>query len=94
MTVNDREVRLTSTEYKILQLLMNEKGKVYSNDEIYGAVWGMRPVGVDYTIAVHIRHMREKIEEDPAKSHYLKIAWEKGIWLDEYEDLIESKHSV
>lgn len=78
VTVNDREVRLTTTEYKILQLLVKEKGKVFSGDEIYEAVWGMRPIGVDNTIAVHIRHIRKKIEEDPAKPHYLKLEWGKG----------------
>lgn len=78
VTVNDREVRLTATEYKILQLLIKERGKVFSGDEIYKAVWGMRPIGVDNTIAVHIRHIREKIEEDPRKPHYLKVAWGKG----------------
>ena len=46
--------------------------------EIYEAVWGMRPFGADNTIAVHIRHIREKIEEDPAEPHYLKVAWGKG----------------
>lgn len=76
--VNNREVRLTSTEYKILRLLINAKGKVYSNDEIYEAVWGMRPVRVENTIAVHIRHIREKIEENPKKPQYLKLVWGAG----------------
>lgn len=76
--VNDREVHLTSTEYKILWFLINEKGKVHSGDEIYEAVWGMRPVGVDNIIPVHIRHIREKIEENPRNPHYLKVAWGKG----------------
>ena len=78
VTVNEKEVRLTSTEYKILQLLVKEKGRVFSGDEIYEAVWGMQPVGVDNTIAVHIRHIREKIEEDPAKPQYLRVAWGQG----------------
>ena len=78
VTVNNREVHLTPTEYKILRLLINEKGTVYSNDEIYEAVWGMKPIGVDYTIAVHVRHIREKIEDNPRKPHYLKMAWGKG----------------
>ena len=78
VTVNDREVRLTTTEYKILRLLIKERGKVFSGDEIYKAVWGMCPIGVDNTIAVHIRHIREKIEENPQKPHYLKVAWGKG----------------
>ena len=76
--LNNREVRLTSTEYKILRLLINEKGKIYSNDEIYEAVWGMKPLGADNTIAVHIRHIREKIEENPKNPRYLKLAWGKG----------------
>lgn len=78
VTVNHREVRLTSTEYKILQLLIKGRGKVFSGDEIYEAVWGMRPIGAENTIAVHIRHIRKKIEEDPAKPRYLKVAWGKG----------------
>ena len=76
--VDNREIRLTCTEYKILELLIKEKGKIFSRDEIYQAVWGMRPIGVDNTLSVHIRHIREKIEENPAKPHYLKAAWGKG----------------
>lgn len=78
VTVNNIEVRLTPTEYKILRLLINEKGKVYSNDEIYESVWGMKPIGVENTIAVHVRHIREKIEDNPRKPYYLKMAWGKG----------------
>ncbi|MCH5344549.1 MAG: response regulator transcription factor [Acetatifactor sp.] len=78
VTVNNREVHLTSTEYKILRFLINEKGKVHSGGEIYNAVWGARPIGVDNTIAVHIRHIREKIEDNPKKPHYLKVEWGKG----------------
>lgn len=76
--VNNKEVHLTSTEYKILRFLINEKGRVHSGDEIYEAVWGMRPVGIDNIIPVHIRHIREKIEENPKKPHYLKAVWGKG----------------
>ena len=78
VTVDKKEVHLTSTEYKILQLLVKGKGRVFSGDEIYQTVWGMRPIGVENTIAVHIRHIREKIEENPEKPHYLKVAWGKG----------------
>ena len=78
VTVDKKEVHLTSTEYKILQLLVKGKGRVFSGDEIYQAVWGMRPIRVENTIAVHIRHIRQKIEENPAKPHYLKAAWGKG----------------
>ena len=76
--VDNKEIRLTGTEYKILELLIKEKGKIFSRDEIYQAVWGMPPVGVENTISVHIRHIREKIEENPANPHYLKAAWGKG----------------
>ena len=76
--VDNKEIRLTRTEYKILELLIKEKGKIFSRDEIYQAVWGMPPVGVDNTLSVHIRRIREKIEENPAKPHYLKAAWGKG----------------
>lgn len=78
VTVNNREVHLTSTEYKILRFLINKKGKAHSGDEIYNAVWGTRPIGVDNTIAVHIRHIREKIEDNPNKPHYVKVEWGKG----------------
>lgn len=78
VTVRDKEIPLTSTEYKILRFLMNEKGRLHSVDEIYKAVWGIQPIGVKNTIAVHIRHIREKIEENPAKPQYLKVAWGQG----------------
>ena len=79
--VNDREVHLTSTEYRILRFLIHKKGKIYSGDEIYEAVWGMPPVGIDNVIPVHIRHIREKIEDDPKRPHYLKVAWGRGYML-------------
>lgn len=78
VTVSNREILLTSTEYKILRFLVNEKGRVHSVDEIYEAVWGMQPIGAENTMAVHIRHIRKKIEENPAEPHYLKVAWGKG----------------
>ena len=65
--VNQGEVRLTPIEYEILRLLIMERGKVFSSDEIYRKVWNLRPVRVDNTIAVHVRHIREKIEADPAR---------------------------
>ena len=63
VTVGKKEVRLTPIEYKILRLLVMESGKVLSIDEIYRAIWQMNPIGAENTIAVHIRHIREKIEE-------------------------------
>lgn len=78
VSVDNRKVRLTSTEYKILLFLINERGKVHSGYEIYQAVWGMRPIGADNIVPVHIRHIREKIEDNPRKPHYLKVIWGKG----------------
>lgn len=78
VTVGKREVRLTPIEYKILRLLVMERGKVLSIDEIYRAIWKMQPIGADNTIAVHIRHIREKIEENPKQPRYLKVVWGNG----------------
>lgn len=78
VTVGKREVRLTPIEYQILRLLVMESGKVLSIDEIYQAIWKMQPIGVDNTVAVHIRHIREKIEENPKEPHYLKVVWGTG----------------
>ena len=78
VTVGKREVRLTPIEYKILRLLVMERGKVLSIDEIYRAIWEMQPIGADNTIAVHIRHIREKIEENPKQPRYLKVVWGNG----------------
>ena len=78
VTVDGREVRLTPIEYKILKLLVMEQGKVLSIEEIYRAIWTMHPVGAENTIAVHIRHIREKIEENPKNPRYLKVVWGTG----------------
>lgn len=78
VTVGRREVRLTPIEYQILRLLVMESGKVLSIDEIYRAIWKMQPIGADNTVAVHIRHIREKIEENPKEPRYLKVVWGTG----------------
>ena len=78
VTVCDKEVKLTPIEYKILKLLVQEKGKVLSIEEIYESIWNMRAIGADNTIAVHIRHIREKIEENPKQPNYLKVVWGTG----------------
>lgn len=78
VTVGGREVRLTPIEYKILRLLVMERGRVFSIEQIYRAIWEMQPVGADNTIAVHIRHIREKIEENPKEPRYLKVVWGTG----------------
>jgi DNA-binding response OmpR family regulator len=78
VTVDGREVRLTPIEYKILRLLVRESGRVLSVSQIYEAIWHMQAIGVDNTIAVHIRHIREKIEYNPKEPHYLKVVWGTG----------------
>lgn len=78
VTVEGREVKLTPIEYQILKLLVQEKGKVLSIGRIYESIWHMQPIGADNTIAVHIRHIREKIERNPKEPYYLKVVWGIG----------------
>ena len=78
VTVDGRVVRLTPIEYKILLLLVQEQGKVLSISQIYESIWQMRAVGADNTIAVHVRHIREKIENNPKDPRYLKVVWGNG----------------
>ncbi len=78
VTVDGREVKLTPIEYSILKLLVMERGKVLSVDAIYENIWKMTPIGADNTIAVHIRHIREKIEDNPKKPKYVKLVWGTG----------------
>lgn len=78
VTVDGRVVRLTPIEYKILRLLVQQRGRVFSNSQIYEAIWNMQAIGADNTIAVHIRHIREKIETNPKEPRYLKVVWGNG----------------
>ncbi|MGN0402266.1 MAG: response regulator transcription factor [Acetatifactor sp.] len=78
VTVDGRNARLTPIEYKILRLLVQQKGHVLSNRQIYESIWRMQPIGADNTIAVHIRHIREKIESNPREPKYLKAVWGNG----------------
>lgn len=78
VTVEGRNVRLTPIEYKILRLLVQQRGKVFSNRQIYETIWHMQAIGADNTIAVHIRHIREKIEANPKEPRYLKVVWGNG----------------
>ena len=75
-------MHLSPTEYDILKLFMFSPGKVFSPKEIYRAVWNDAPVGAEGTVAVHIRHLREKIEINPAEPRYLKVVWGKGYKMD------------
>ena len=78
VTVEGKSVRLTPIEYKILRLLVQPRGKVLSNRQIYENIWHMQAIGADNTIAVHIRHIREKIEANPKEPRYLKVVWGNG----------------
>ena len=80
--VDGDAVSLTPTEYEILKLLMQNAGTVFSPKEIYKKVWGDAPYGAEGTVAVHIRHIREKIEINPAEPRYLKVVWAKGYKME------------
>jgi len=81
VTVDDKPVKLTPMEFKILLLLMKTPGKVFSADEIYESVWNERAINTD-TIMVHVRNIREKIEADPKKPVYLKVVWGVGYKIE------------
>ncbi|MBR3392735.1 MAG: response regulator transcription factor [Firmicutes bacterium] len=76
--VDGEKVQLTRTEIEILKMLMKEPGKVFSSKAIYEHVWKDDPFGVENTVAVHIRHLREKIEINPAQPRYVKVVWGQG----------------
>ena len=78
VTLDGDKVALTRTEYDILKLLMENPGKVFSPTQIYTQVWKDNPYGAENTVAVHIRHLREKIEYNPAEPRYLKAVWGRG----------------
>lgn len=78
VTVDGEQVRLTPIEYKILELLCRDRGRVFSSEDIYRSVWNEESVVGDGTIAVHIRHIREKIEINPKEPRYLKVVWGIG----------------
>ena len=86
VTLCGEEVSLTPTEYDILKLLMENPGKVFSSKEIYRLIWKDNPIGAEGTIAVHIRHIREKLEIDPGNPRYLKVVWGKGYKLEGRQD--------
>ena len=82
VTVDGEPVKLTPIEYKILLLLVKNAGKVFSIDEIYTSIWNEEAIGADNTVAVHIRHIREKIEIDSRKPKYLKVVWGVGYKIE------------
>lgn len=82
VTVDEKERKLTSTEYKILELLMTNKGRVFSIEEIYERVWGESFYNGENTVSVHIRRIREKIEINPKEPKYLKVVWGIGYKIE------------
>ena len=82
VTVDGEAANLTRTEYDILKLLMEHPGEVYSPNQIYAKVWKDEPYGTENTVAVHIRHLREKVEINPAEPRYLKVIWGRGYKID------------
>ena len=82
VTVDGEAVALTPTEYAILHLLMKNPGKVYSTKLLYEAVWQEAALGSEGAVAVHIRHLREKIEINPSEPRYLKVVWGQGYKME------------
>ena len=80
--VDDEPIKLTPIEYNILLLLTKNAGKVFSSDEIYKQIWNEEAIGADNTVAVHIRHIREKIEINPREPRYLKVVWGVGYKIE------------
>lgn len=82
VTLDGEEINLTPTEYEILHLLMLNPGQVFSPQKIYSTVWRDTPVGSENTVAVHIRHLREKLEINPSEPRYLKVVWGQGYKME------------
>ena len=80
--VDDEPIKLTPIEYYILLLLTKNAGKVFSIDDIYKQIWNEEAIGADNTVAVHIRHIREKIEINPREPRYLKVVWGVGYKIE------------
>ena len=80
--VDGENVRLTPVEYKMLELLVRNRGRVFSAEDIYSNVWNEQNIVGDNTIAVHVRHIREKIEINPKEPKYLKVVWGIGYKID------------
>ena len=78
VTVDGEAVKLTPIEYRILLFLVKNQGRVFSINQIYESIWGEEAIAADNTVAVHIRHIREKIEINPKEPRYLKVVWGLG----------------
>ena len=82
VTVDGDIIKLTPIEYNILLLLVKNQGKVFSIEQIYENIWNEEAIGADNTVAVHIRHIREKIEINPKEPRYLKVVWGVGYKIE------------
>ncbi len=82
VTVDGEPVKLTPIEYNILLLLVKNQGRVFSINQIYESIWNEDAIGADNTVAVHIRHIREKIEINPREPRYLKVVWGVGYKIE------------
>ncbi len=82
VSVDGEQVKLTPIEYNILLLLVKNQGKVFSINQIYESIWNEEAIGADNTVAVHIRHIREKIEVNPKDPRYLKVVWGVGYKIE------------
>ena len=82
VSVDGDPIKLTPIEYNILLLLVKNAGKVFSIDQIYEKIWNEDAIGADNTVAVHIRHIREKIEINPKEPRYLKVVWGVGYKIE------------
>ena len=85
VTVDGEPVKLTPIEYNILKLLMRNQGRVFSIGQIYESIWNEEAIGADNTVAVHIRHIREKIEINPKDPRYLLVVWGVGYKIEKLE---------
>ena len=94
VTVDGEEVSLTPTEYDILHFLMQHPGEVFSPKELYRRVWGDDPFGAENTVAVHIRHLREKLEINPSEPRWLKVVWGQGYKMEKDTSKIKTGGSA
>ena len=82
VTVEGKTVRLTPIEYQILLFLIKNQGQTFSSEQIYERIWDEEAVGSDNVVAVHIRHIREKIEIDPKNPRYIQVVWGIGYCIE------------
>ncbi len=83
VTVDGESVSLTPLEFNILQLLIRSPGRIYSSSQIYELVWNENSLGAETSVAVHIRHLRQKIEINPSEPRYLKVVWGLGYKMED-----------